>query len=106
MPQSTPQRNQKTPVLARRPQPLPDLAESETDDHVYGIVSVLYHSLQGAQACEQYVGDAERAGDEELVKFFEECREQQQQRAQRAKQLLVQRADEEDDEEEDEQDDR
>jgi hypothetical protein len=81
-----------------------DALPAETDDHVYGLVSVLYHALQGAQACEQYIGDAERAGDDELVKFFEECRDAQNARAARAKQLLVDRADEEIDEDEDEDD--
>lgn len=105
MPQTSTQRNQKTPARPRTPQPLPDSTTKETDDHVYAIVSVLYHSLQGVQACEQYVGDAERAGDDELVKFFEECRDQQQERAQRAKQLLVQRAEEEDDDDDDDEQD-
>jgi hypothetical protein len=86
------------------PEPMSDALPAETDDHVYGLVSVLYHALQGAQACEQYIGDAERAGDDELVKFFEECRDAQNARAARAKQLLVDRADEEIDEDEDEDD--
>jgi hypothetical protein len=77
---------------------VPKLATSpgfaETEDQVFGLVSVLYHSLQGAQACEQYTNDAELAGDEELVKFFEECRTAQNERALRAKQLLVERTDE------------
>jgi hypothetical protein len=77
----------------------PDFAD--TEDQVFGLVSVLYHSLQGAQACEQYTNDAERAGDEELVKFFEECRSAQNERAQRAKQLLVERTDEGTDEDDD-----
>jgi hypothetical protein len=94
MAQTATQRNQKPSGRALAAQPLPDVSEAETEDQVYGLVSVLYHALQGVQACEQYVGDAERAGDEDLVKFFEECRDEQQQRAARAKQLLVQRADE------------
>ena len=101
MPQTASQRNQKPSARARIPQPLPQSSGAETEDQVYGLVSVLYHALQGVQACEQYVDDAERAGDDELVKFFEECRDQQQERAARAKQLLVERAEEEDDESED-----
>jgi hypothetical protein len=103
MPQTATQRNQKSAGREPAPQPLPNASEAETEDQVYGLVSVLYHALQGVQACEQYIGDAERAGDEDLIKFFEECRDQQQERAARAKQLLVQRADEalDDDEEED-----
>ena len=81
----------------------PDSAE--TEDHVYGLVSVLYHSLQGAQTCEQYTSDAERAGDDELVRFFEQCRATQSEQAQRAKQLLVARSDDEDEDEDEDEDD-
>ncbi|HEX2870065.1 MAG TPA: hypothetical protein VHP33_02390 [Polyangiaceae bacterium] len=71
------------------PQPLPDLDAAGTEDHEYALVSVLYHALQGAQACEQYVNDAERGDDPELVRFFLDCIQEQQQRAARAKQLLA-----------------
>jgi hypothetical protein len=103
MPQTANQ--QKRPTGGRQqppPEPMSDSLPAETDDHVYGLVSVLYHALQGVQACEQYVADAERAGDDELVKFFEECCEAQKGRAARAKQLLVDRADADMDEDEDE----
>jgi hypothetical protein len=72
---------------------MPDIDPAETQDHEYALVSVLYHALQGAQACEQYVDDAERAGDDELASFFQNCVQEQQQRAARAKQLLVSRMD-------------
>jgi hypothetical protein len=102
MPQTAPQRNRKTEERAQgmpRTATQPDFAD--TEDSVYGLVSVLYHALQGAQACDQYISDAARAGDDELVSFFTECREAQNQRAQRAKQLLVDRTDDdsEDDDE-------
>lgn len=87
------------------PQPLPDLDAAETEDHEYALVSVLYHALQGAQACEQYVDDAERSADQELVSFFQDCIREQQQRAARAKQLLAGRIDTEDDQDEDEDED-
>jgi hypothetical protein len=94
MPQTASQRNRQS---LTRPQPMPRPATSpdfaETEDQVFGLVSVLYHSLQGAQACEQYTDDAERAGDEELVRFFEDCQRAQNERAQRAKQLLLERTD-------------
>lgn len=80
-------------IPAPRSQPLLDLDGAETADHEYALVSVLYHALQGAQACEQYVDDAERGGDRELVKFFRDCIQEQQQRAARAKQLLAGRID-------------
>ena len=106
MSRAAPQKNRQSNVTKMpAPQPLPDLDAAETEDHEYALVSVLYHSLQGAQACEQYVNDAERSGDQELVRFFHDCIQEQQQRAARAKQLLAGRidaADQHDDEEEEE----
>lgn len=104
MPQTTSQPSRQT--AKRAPEPATDAAE--TEDQVYGLVSVLYHALQGAQACEQYIDDAERAGDDELVKFFEECRDRQNQLARRSKQMLVDRVEveaEDEDEDEDDEDD-
>jgi hypothetical protein len=79
-------------------------------DEVYGLVSVLYHALQGSETYEQYIRDAESAGDEELSSFFENCQEEESQRAIRARELLTTRLggelDVEDDaEDEDEEDD-
>jgi hypothetical protein len=73
-------------------------------DETYGIVSVLYHALQGAQPYGQYIADAERAGNDELVEFFQECQSQENERARRAKQLLASQLEEGEDEEEDEED--
>ena len=73
-------------------------------DETYGLVSVLYHALQGAETYGEYIADAERAGEDELSAFFRECREQENQRALRAKRLLAMQlegADEEYDDEED-----
>ena len=90
MPQSAtqPNRNKTARTGSGAPPAMPSSAEMETEDHVYGLISVLYHSLQGAQTYDQYVADAERAGDDELLKFFEECRDQETERATRAKALL------------------
>jgi hypothetical protein len=85
-----------------------DTETGERDD-VYGLISVLYHALQGAETYTQYVADAERSGDDALVQFFTECRSEEAQRAARAKELLVDRLetleDGEDDEDEDEDED-
>lgn len=85
----------------------PNPATDERDE-VYGVVSVLYHALQGAETYTQYIEDARRAGDEDLVEFFEECRDDETERASRAKEFLAMRlgieaaeAAEEEDEEED-----
>src|SRR5438128_99664 len=58
-------------------------------DEIYGIVSVLYHALQGATAYDRYIGDAQKAGDPELESFFRACRLEEQARARRAQALLV-----------------
>ena len=83
----------------------------ERDEH-YDVISVLYHSLQGAETCTQYIADARSAGDRELLSFFEETRSEYAARAEQAKQLLAERLersgsdlDEEDVEDEDEDED-
>jgi rubrerythrin len=62
-----------------------------TGDVNYDLVSVLYHSLQGAETYEFFESDAEEAGDQELMTFFREVREEEKRRADRAKALLVTR---------------
>jgi hypothetical protein len=62
-----------------------------TPDEHYNLVSVLYHSLKGAQIYSQYIEDAEEAGDNELADFLEDVREEEQRRAERAKGLLMRR---------------
>jgi hypothetical protein len=72
-------------------------------DEIYGVVSVIYHALQGAETYERYVDDARNAGDGELEQFFETCRTEELDRAKRAKAILLERL--EDEELEDEGDD-
>lgn len=80
-------------------------AETGERDENYNLISVLYHALQGAETYSQYIRDARAAGDEELVEFFSEVREEEQDRAERAKELLTARlAGEDFDEDEDEDD--
>ena len=62
-----------------------------TRDVSYNLISVLYHSLQGAETYVQYIADAERAGDHELVQFFRQVQEEDRRRADQAKMLLRQR---------------
>lgn len=59
-----------------------------TRDEYYGLISVLYHTLHGAETLEEYILDAEAAGDERLADFFREARTAQRQLAERAKGLL------------------
>ena len=58
-------------------------------DEIYDIVSVLYHALQGAETCDQYIRDAEQRGDQELAQYFREVQEEEIRRALRGKELLV-----------------
>jgi hypothetical protein len=78
-------------------------------DEVYGLVSVLYHALQGAETYGKYIEDARRGNDAELVEFFEEAQDEENERALRAKRLLATRlegfAEDEDAEDEDEDED-
>lgn len=73
-------------------------------DPTYGIVSVLYHALQGAQTYQQYTNDARKAGDAELEQFFDSCRKEEHARALQAKSLLMDRLEQEDEGESDEDD--
>jgi hypothetical protein len=78
-------------------------SRSPERDEIYGVVSVIYHALQGAETYERYVDDARDAGDGELEQFFETCRTEELDRAKRAKAILLERL--EDEELEDEGDD-
>jgi hypothetical protein len=63
-------------------------AKTGTRDVTYNLVSNLYHSLQAADTCEQYIRDAQEDGDRELEEFFRDCQEQNRDLAERAKNLL------------------
>ncbi|HSP81414.1 MAG TPA: hypothetical protein VLQ93_23045 [Myxococcaceae bacterium] len=59
-----------------------------TRDESYDLLSVLYHCLQAATTCEQYIRDAEQAGEHDLAEFFRDYQETQKALAERAKNLL------------------
>ena len=63
-------------------------AKTGTRDVTYNLVSALYHSLQAADTCEQYIEDARESGDREQEEFFRDCQEQNRDLAERAKNLL------------------
>jgi len=67
---------------------MPDRA---ADDPHYNLISVLYHALKGADLYDEYVTDAEAAGDDELRAFFEQVQQEENRRAQRARELLTAR---------------
>jgi rubrerythrin len=62
-----------------------------TSDPTYNLISVAYHSLQGAENYERYAQDAQREGDQDLKRFFEEAQQQSERCAHQAKQLLASR---------------
>jgi hypothetical protein len=64
-------------------------------DEIYGVVSVIYHALQGAETYQRYIDDAQKAGDGELQQFFETCRKEEMERAKRAKSILLERLEDE-----------
>lgn len=63
-------------------------AQTGTRDEHYNLISALYHLLKGASNAEQYIADAEEAGDQELAQFFRDWQEEQRNLAERAKNLL------------------
>jgi hypothetical protein len=82
------QLEQRTP--SERSNIAKDTGTAESDEN-YDLVSVLYHCLKAADACTQYVADAEDAGDDELVEFFDSARQLQNRLASQARELLAQR---------------
>ena len=71
-------------------------------DDTFGVVSVLYHALQGSETIQQYIEDARESGDEDLIEFFDDCVQKHDEMARRARTLLIDRLIEEDDYDEDE----
>ena len=62
-----------------------------TNNEQYDLISVVYHTLEGAVTYEQYIEDAKAAGDSELASFFEELKSNSCEMAEKAKQLLKNR---------------
>jgi hypothetical protein len=60
------------------------------DEH-YDLVSVLYHVSQGGETTTQYLRDAEEAGDQELIDFFQQVLDSYRQLAQGGSRLLAAR---------------
>ena len=62
-----------------------------TPNEIYDLSSVLFHALEGGASYDQYIRDAEEAGDEELVDFFTRVRDEDSIRADEAQRLLAER---------------
>jgi hypothetical protein len=63
--------------------------DTGTRDITYDLVSVIYHSLQGAETTAMFIADAEQEGNQEISQFFNETKQEYELRAARAKQLLT-----------------
>jgi hypothetical protein len=64
--------------------------DTGTRDITYDLISTAYHLLQGAETVALYIADAKQEGNQDLVDFFTETKEEYQRRAERAKQMLTQ----------------
>ena len=62
-----------------------------TPNTIYDLSSVLFHALEGGASYDQYIQDAEEAGDEELATFFIQVRDEDSMRAEEAQRLLAER---------------
>ena len=62
--------------------------QTGTRDEHYNLISALYHLLKGASTAEQYIQDAQEAGDQELVQCFKDWQDEQRNISERAKNLL------------------
>ncbi len=71
------------------------MAEGEratgTPNTIYDLSSVLFHALEGGASYDTYIEDAEREGDQELVDFFRQVRDQDSVRADEAQRLIAER---------------
>jgi len=63
--------------------------DTGTRDITYDLVSIIYHSLQGAETTAMFIADAEQEGNQEISQFFNETKQEYERRAERAKQLLT-----------------
>lgn len=59
-----------------------------TSNLFYDLVSIQYHALKGQEVYGRYIKDAQ--GQQEIVKFFEQVRDQDIQRAEQCHRLLTQ----------------
>ena len=59
-----------------------------TSNLFYDLVSVQYHALKGQEVYGRYIKDAQ--GQQEIVRFFEQVRDQDIQRAEECHRLLTQ----------------
>lgn len=54
----------------------------------YDLISTIYHAHKSASSLDQYIQDANQAGNSEAAQFFQSLAQHDQQRAQQAQDLL------------------
>jgi len=64
--------------------------QTNVNNVLYDLTSVLYHTLEASQTYAAYIQDAQQSGNQQLVQFFQQVQQQDNQRAQYAQQLLSQ----------------
>jgi hypothetical protein len=64
---------------------------SAAKDKTYNLLTVLQESLNNVWMLENYIQDAESAGDEELAKWFRRIQENNRKAGEQGKQLLKDR---------------
>ena len=62
-----------------------------TADKDYNVIWFTEACLSNALRLETYIGDAERAGDDELAEFFRRAQHESRKGAEQAKQMLAKR---------------
>lgn len=65
-----------------------DERSTGTPNHVFDAVAALTNILEAGAVYEQYITDAEQAGDQELVDYFRNAQEEDRRRAEELKRLL------------------
>ncbi len=65
--------------------------KTQVSDPTYNLISALYHTLNTADLYDQYIADAEEAGDAELVTYFKETQSAARESALKARELLASR---------------
>ena len=63
---------------------------TSTSNLYFDVVSLIYNSLQAAQAAAAYIQDAQQSGNQQLVQFFQNYQQTANQVAQQAQQFLSQ----------------
>jgi hypothetical protein len=60
-------------------------------NHLYDLVSIMYHAMKSGATNQGYIQDAQQAGDNDLLQFFQMVQQEDRQRVQRAQQLISQK---------------